>query len=579
MTVARLHTTYTPSVLSRFLRSFNVGMMTMTQSITATSDTSSNSDQSSPNHDHDRVDELPLPLQRAATASTPLNAQTKRSRHSKKLSLNFPILVPPPQEQLRIVNGSASGWSPSPTVSSPYHANTPSSGIPFPSPDELRNGHSISDGPDFLTLIAGQERKVMELKEELSKAESALLGLKKQWAVYEAKKKQQELRSKTVRLGPVSPQTTTNTAEDEELERVKRRELREQKMKELGMTEGELGRADSKSGRRNGGRVFAGRHTRTLSLLQNNPPDPSSAANRPTPRTEGSLSSIQQGDSPVSTPTSTDNLDQEEKRQHRRSLSRQATLQELIANSATGAAQINFGKTYKELATASRKSLPPGADVFVKQGKQVYDGVSQGFWNFVEDIRQATVGDEAVNGIPIEPRNEVKKMRSNKKLKENGTCDKHGRDHKQERTGDNHKPEKDNFWKEFGIETPKNQKQKEGSKTHKTSGSKKKDNTTSSKDHESKSSTDSKCPPSLLGDLTDGNEDDEAWDNWPTESPMSQRQRERAVNIRRDSDDTDEEPTSRASPISHKSPPKNRNRKPSEAWMGKPSEAWTDLMT
>lgn len=559
-------------------------MTTANESTTANSETSSNSDQTSPDQDYDRVNELPLPLQRAATASTPSNAQLKRNRHSKKLSLNFPILVPPPQaEHTRAVNGSSAGWSPSPIVSSPYHVLTPSPGIPFPSPDELKNSTYFNDGPDFLTLIAGQERKVMELKEELSKAESALLGLKKQWAMYEAKKKQHELRSRTMKLGPVSPQTATTTTGDEELERTKRREMREQKMKEMGMTEGELGRADSTSGRRNGGRVFAGRHTRTLSLLQNNnnPSDPANPANRPKSRTEGSLSSIQQGDSAASTPTSSDQPDQEEKRQHRQSLSRQATLQELIANSATGAAQMNFGKTYKELANVSRKSLPPGADVFVKQGKQVYDGVSQGFWNFVEDIRQATVGDEAVNGAPVEARREIKKTRSNRKLKENGACDKHGHDRsdttKQQKHGDSHKPEKDNFWKEFGIETPKNSKQR-ASNARKTSGNKNKENVSPSKDHESKSSTDSKCPPSLLGDLTDGNDEDEAWDSWPTESPVNQRQRERMVNIRHDSEDTDEESETRIPNVSQKAQ-KSHGRKPSEAWLGKRSDAWTDLMT
>lgn len=523
-------------------------MTTAVETVTSNSEVMAVPDQLFRDDDNDKVDELPLPLQRSNTFNVNLAGSAQRRRHSKKLSLNFPILVPGTQDSPRTGNGSASNWSQSPTVPSPYRISTPPLGIPFPSPDEFKDGFNPTEGPDFLTLIAGQERRVMELKEELSKAESVLSNLKKQWAIFEAKKKQSELRNKTVRLGPVTPHSGDKSGEDEELERNRRREAREQKMRGLGMAESELGRSNSNNSRRSGGRVFAGRHTRTLSLLQNNnmAQDASNFTTRPKCGMESSSSNVQQSETLVPNQESLEHSKQEERNQARLSLSRQATLQELITSSATGAAQMNFGKTYKELAHASRKSLPPGTDVFMKQGKQVYDGVSQGFWNFVEDIRQATVGDEPVNGTAVEQRKEVKKPRSSKELNEDQAGGKHVRDgrgeiNRRQKAGDKNKPEKDNFWKEFGIETPKNSRQAENKALRKGSGARAKEDSPSSKEHESKSSTDSKCPPSLLADLLDVNEDDDAWDNWPAESPVGSRQSEKHVGIRRVSLDDEED--------------------------------------
>lgn len=374
----------------------------------------------------------------------------------------------------------------------------------------------------------------MELKEELLKAESELIGLKKQWSMFEAKKKHSELRNKTVQLGPISPVMGTNSAEDEDAERCRRREARERKMKELGMKEGDVFKAEVNSGKRHGGRVFAGRHTRTLSLLQNTGAlaETTGNANRSKSKTESSPPMSALVSTKPTTPTPSEEGENKEIRSSRPSISRQPTLQELIASSATGTAQLNFGKTYKELAHASRMSLPPGTEVFVKQGKHVYGGVSQGFWNFVEDIRQATVGDEPVNGVPSEHRRDVKGTKSNRNLIEH-TCEKHGRaGAKKGKNGDQHKPEKDNFWKEFGIETPKPSE-------HADAAMEVGDGHSSVKDHVSKSSTDSKCPPSLLADLMDINEDDEAWDSWPVDSPMAKKYADRRVEIRRASDDVD----------------------------------------
>lgn len=472
----------------------------------------------------DSIDELPRTIERSSTTIDPSAKQ--RHRHSKRLSLNFPIAIQISHDAPLTGNGSISSWSQSPTTTSARNS-TPTSARPLPSP-ELQNDE-LFEGPDFLRLIAGQERKVMELKEELHKAESGLMNLKKQWAVFEARKKHAE-RNKTLKMGPVSPKSTrAHDQEEEEAERVRRKELREKKLRELASRDDELSRSDSTSGKRNGGRVFAGRHTRTLSLLQNNNPnmaDVQSATQIKT-RKESSSSSFQQTDENLD---EIRKIDEDAKRMSRPAMSRQPTLPELIASGATGAAQINFGKTYKELANAGRKSIPPGADVFVKQGKQVYDGVSQGFWNFVEDIRQATVGDEAVNGPQTEPKREVRQRKSSRKLADG----KGG-------STDDHKKDKDNFWKEFGLETPQGKKSGSAAAVDKSSKKAQRKSGHILSDHESKSSTDSSNrPPSLLADLMDVKEDDESWDTWLADSPAAQRHTER-VEIRHASDDGDED--------------------------------------
>lgn len=516
--------------------------------------------------DSERIGDLPSTLRRSSTVYATPNGFSHRHRHSKKLSLNFPILVPIAHDVSVTASHPLPSLTQSPTAASPYRIGTPASARLLPSPDALQDE---TTSPDFLTLIASQERKVMELKDELLKAESELMGLKKQWSMFEAEKKHSELRNKTVQLGPISPGTGASSAEDEDVERCRRREARERRMKELGMKEGEVFKAEVNSGKRNGGRVFAGRHTRTLSLLQNTGALAETAGNadRPKSKTESNSPAPPLASAKPATSTTFEDVENNEVKRSRPSLSRQPTLQELIASSATGTAQLTFGKTYKELAHASRKSLPPGTDVFVKQGKQVYDGVSQGFWNFVEDIRQATVGDEPVTGVPSEHRREVKRSKSNKKLAQH-TCERHGRPGtKKGKNGDQHKPEKDNFWKEFGLETPKPSKHADTTISKKAAAMRVVDGPASVKDHESKSSTDSKCPPSLLADLMDINEDDEAWDSWPADSPMAQRHADRRVEIRRASDEVDSS-NGQAEPGTIT----NKNYRPMEA-------SWAELTT
>ncbi|KAL8953837.1 MAG: hypothetical protein Q9222_000346 [Ikaeria aurantiellina] len=53
---------------------------------------------------------------------------------------------------------------------------------------------TVGDSSVFLTTLAAQERRVLELRDELKKAEDELLRLKKQWATHEAVRKRNEFR-------------------------------------------------------------------------------------------------------------------------------------------------------------------------------------------------------------------------------------------------------------------------------------------------------------------------------------------------------------------------------------------------
>ena len=74
-------------------------------------------------------------------------------------------------------------------------------------------------------------------------------------------------------------------------------------------------------------------------------------------------------------PTQRDMLETDDEETGSISLSRMSTLDGLISGDAL---PMGFNKTYKDLA-AHRRSLPPvAADLLVKQGRQVYDGVKDG---------------------------------------------------------------------------------------------------------------------------------------------------------------------------------------------------------
>src|SRR5436190_17297459 len=158
-----------------------------------------------------RASPPPLEQQRQLQRSSLPSRPNATSRHLKRLTLNFPISIPQPlNSQLQ-----SDRSSPSPSITDPV---TQSSLIPSPSRSSTSTpalNDAASDGYDFLTTLAAQERKVLELKEELQKAETELATLKRQWAMGEKGRKRTEIVHHAEVLKPLKhPQATTPAEPD-----------------------------------------------------------------------------------------------------------------------------------------------------------------------------------------------------------------------------------------------------------------------------------------------------------------------------------------------------------------------------
>ena len=214
---------------------------------------------------------------------------------------------------------------------------SPESETPLTTPASTRP--ATPDTNDFLTALAAQERRVLELKEELERAEADLTKLKKQWAVHEATKKRNELRHveplrplKSPKKDTFSsqPATSKSTGEDS------RRRAMSIRTKQPQRT------------------VFeGGRHTRTLSLLS-----PTSLENRS--NVSASLNS---------------KVESKNRIPPKKAIPRISTA---------------------PLAHSAQQSRGTRDDL-VYTGKQFVGDLKDGLFNFIEDLRAATVGDEAIS--------------------------------------------------------------------------------------------------------------------------------------------------------------------------------------
>lgn len=222
-------------------------------------------------------------------------------------------------------------------------------GIPLipvrpPSP-EKRIPHT-GDTSGFLAALASQERLVLELREHLHRAELDLEKLKKQWALHEAI------------IAQFQPLDTSISAprlvDDEESSRSSREQERQKIVK-----------VDRNNPQR---KVFSGsRHMKTLSLLS------------PTATREHEANPPSSARPPESRPRNA-------QRQYTSNIA--ITENESVANPTTIASTA--------LAEPATTNLP--RDVILDTGKQLVGDFRQGFWTFFEDLRQATVGEEAVSG-------------------------------------------------------------------------------------------------------------------------------------------------------------------------------------
>ncbi|KAK4239120.1 hypothetical protein C8A03DRAFT_14462 [Achaetomium macrosporum] len=236
------------------------------------------------------------------------------SRSTNRLSLTLPI-VPPAAY---------------PSRPTPASSTTPA--FP-PTPLDTPSLMSPADPNDFITAIAAQERRVLELREELNRAELDLARLKKQYATHEAYKKRGGRRN----IEPIPGLAPAAELHDE---------IAIRRSIELDRRKALLGQQNQQATpERSRRRVFTGSHTRTLSLLS--PTKPSGGFE----------------DEPESSRIDTNG-------------------RFVSATSAVPA---------KRASWTSRPTQASGM-------KQLAEDLKTGIWTFVEDLRQATVGDEPITG-------------------------------------------------------------------------------------------------------------------------------------------------------------------------------------
>lgn len=256
-------------------------------------------------------------------------------RKSKRFSLTFPINTTAIQ----------AARTPSPTRSfmpSSLPDSTPSTSVPTDS--------------SFLTAVAAQERRVLELKEELNKAEGELKRLKHEWALHEAQRKRHDVR-RLQQLKPLKSPTAAPSAQKLEDDTDGSSAWMQQEMER---------RKALLSGSKTSNRtVFSGsRHARTLSLLS--PVAPS--AKFPQPRDVDVRTRSRSPTAP-----------------ERPTLPTRIPTDDLLTRDIAETSDVNI-------------DLGIPRDVLMKTGKQMATDFRDGLWTFIEDLRQATVGDEGVNG-------------------------------------------------------------------------------------------------------------------------------------------------------------------------------------
>ncbi|XPS80952.1 hypothetical protein M3J09_012896 [Ascochyta lentis] len=362
------------------------------------------------NHRHSRPDSGPSDLSPASTTpspfshppSMPSHARSKTTSHAdivrqgKRLSLQFPI--------------QPAAGSSSPLFSPP---SRPQSWVAAPSPLPSPDAQPSSPENNILAVLAAQERYVLELKEELSKAEEDLKTLKKHYALHEASKRRNDVR-KVAQLQPLNTSLANIDAvhDDEDGSNLWMQREMERRKALL---------SNTKSSQR---KVFSGsRHLRTLSLLS---PDRAYAPSFPQPaEAHGEDYTIKRPTPPIRSSTSSD-------------VSRQ--LIDVTSNDRNDLA-----------------SLPNmQRDNILRTGKQLASDFSNGLFTFIEDIRQATVGDEAVNGA-ADPSGPMQGRDPSAKVIRNTSASRPSLDRSASSRRSLQKKQSigEDFWSEHGLSEPK----------------------------------------------------------------------------------------------------------------------------
>lgn len=215
---------------------------------------------------------------------------------------------------------------------------------------------SPRDSGSFLTALAAQERRVLELKEDLQRAEADLALLKSQWATHEATRKRDEIRH-VEQLQPLGLPLNNGDGNGEEYGGSFRMSKEIERRKAM--------YASTSPPKR---KVFLGsRHTRTLSLLTSN-----TTTNRTQPSSPDKDLNQTGGESfqPVRLPRSSSMLE----------------------------VTVEPGEKTAGRASSNRRSIRgPPREAILRTGKQIAVDFREGLWTFIEDLRQATVGDEGIS--------------------------------------------------------------------------------------------------------------------------------------------------------------------------------------
>ncbi|RKU42066.1 hypothetical protein DL546_003692 [Coniochaeta pulveracea] len=265
-----------------------------------------------------------------------MRSESSVSRNTNRLSLTLPI-APPNAFPTRPVPSSATMASYPPTP-----LDTPALASP-------------SDPNDFITAIAAQERRVLDLREELERAELELVTLKRQWANNEVR----NTRAKTRLAEPPRPvvphiDTPEDPANRQSAELERRRALL-------------LGQQATPSQTRHR-RVFTGSHTRALSLLS-----PVKASG------EGFGA-------------------HEDANTQRRELRRAESLRSPATTPGHSPSLSGYAPFIPSNLAKRASWQPRSAHQQTSGVKQIAEDFKAGLWTFMEDLRQATVGDEPVTG-------------------------------------------------------------------------------------------------------------------------------------------------------------------------------------
>ena len=377
-----------------------------------------------------------IPSKRSSLPPRPNGA----ARHSKRLTLNFPINVP---------TADSDQSTSSPGSMTPVHSSRQSPALPPGTPGSFEEQ---DDGNSLLTAIASQERRVLELREELQNAETQLATLKKQWTSSEKTRKRAEINYHAEPLlplkSPEQPPSDIISSHRRELSvaatdspAASARPSRDLDRRRSLRAAPAAGSTVSANGRR----VFQGSHARTLSLL--------STTSDSTYRKPGS--DVEQGKS-------------DNERISR--IPRAATLPSVERNTEAG---LNTGDPSTEDALSPwRKTIPPPSrEALMRTGKQMASDLREGLWTFWDDIRQATVGEEGISGTetrglspsPAAPgsrkRDSSSNSRSRDRLSAHGGKTVRSPQRVSGETTTTGKETKSTdidatFWNEFGIDTP-----------------------------------------------------------------------------------------------------------------------------